>query len=118
LKKLCIVFRQSPHGTAQGREALDLALLSASFEQEVSLVFTDEGLLNLLNNQSPETIGAKDYIATFGALPLYDVDTILACKDSMIELSLVEDDIKLEVEVCSSQRIASHLSQVDEVLVF
>jgi tRNA 2-thiouridine synthesizing protein C len=118
LKKLCIVFRQGPHGSAQGREALDLALLSASFEQEVSLVFTDEGLLNLLNHQSPETIGTKDYIATFGALPLYDVDTILVCKDSMKELSLVEDDLKLVVEVCEPRMIASHFSQVDEVLVF
>lgn len=118
MKKLCIVFSQGPHGNANGREALDLALLSASFEQEVSLVFTDEGILNLIKNQSPETVGAKDYIATFGALPLYDVETIIVCEVAMTELALTKDDIKLEVQFCSPQAIAAHLNHVDEVLVF
>ncbi|ACJ29281.1 DsrE-like protein [Shewanella piezotolerans WP3] len=118
MKKLCIVFSQGPHGNAKGREALDLALLSASFEQQVSLVFTDEGILNLLKNQAPETVGAKDYIATFGALPLYDIETILVCEAAMKELALTEHDIKLEVQFCSSQAIAEHFNHVDEVLVF
>ena len=42
MKKLAIIFRRAPHGSASGREGLDLALLSASFEQEVSLIFTAE----------------------------------------------------------------------------
>ncbi|WOT06830.1 sulfurtransferase complex subunit TusC [Shewanella youngdeokensis] len=118
MKQLCIIFRQAPHGNAQGREALDLALLSASFEQEVSLIFTDEGILNLLDNQEPELIGAKDYIATFGALPMYDVDTILVCQQSMQTLAIQASDFKIDVEVCSAAKITHHLSLVDEVLVF
>ncbi|MGL4834236.1 MAG: DsrE family protein, partial [Shewanella sp.] len=50
MKKICILFRSAPHGTTKGREGLDLALLSASFEQEVSLLFVDEGILHLVKD--------------------------------------------------------------------
>ncbi|ABV87429.1 sulfurtransferase complex subunit TusC [Shewanella pealeana] len=118
MKKLCIIFRQAPHGTAHGREGLDLSLLSASFEQEVSLIFTDEGLLTLLQDQDPESVGAKDYIATLGALPLYDIETVLVCQDSMLELGLQQTDFRIDVEQRSAEEISSHLANADEVIVF
>ncbi|MGS0680613.1 sulfurtransferase complex subunit TusC [Shewanella sp. 125m-7] len=118
MKKICIVFRHAPHGTSHGREGLDLSLLSASFEQEVSLLFTDEGLLTLLKDQDPESIGAKDYIATLGALPLYDIDTVLVCQESMQEFELAQDDLRIGVTLANPGKIAEHLKYVDEVIVF
>ncbi|MGS0689282.1 sulfurtransferase complex subunit TusC [Shewanella sp. 30m-9] len=118
MKKLCIIFKQAPHGTAHGREGLDLSLLSASFEQEVSLIFTGEGLLTLLKNQDPESIGCKDYIATLGALPLYDIDTVLVCQESMHELGLLETDFRITASISTAIEISTHLAGVDEVIVF
>ncbi|GIU32781.1 MULTISPECIES: sulfurtransferase complex subunit TusC [unclassified Shewanella] len=118
MKKLCIVFKQPPHGTAHGREGLDLSLLSASFEKEVSLLFTNEGVLTLLKGQDPESIGAKDYIATLGALPLYDIDTVLVCKESMQELGLSEQELRIGVTLSAPDEITSHFNAVDEVIVF
>ncbi|GIU46810.1 sulfurtransferase TusC [Shewanella sairae] len=118
MKKLCIVFKQPPHGTAHGREGLDLSLLSASFEQEVSLLFTNEGVLTLVKDQDPESIGAKDYIATLGALPLYEIDTVIVCEQSLLELGLTESDLRIGVSVINSELISGHLNDVDEVIVF
>lgn len=118
MKKLCIVFRQAPHGTAHGREGLDLSLLSASFEQEVSLLFTDEGVLTLLKSQDPESIGSKDYIAALGALSLYDIETVLVCQESMQELALERQDLRIDVSAVMPADISKHLAEVDEVLVF
>ncbi len=118
MKKLTIIFRHPPHGTPHGREALDLALLSASFEQEVSLIFVDEGVLNLVKMQHPELVGAKDFIATFGALPLYDVDTVLACKTSLLEYGLDNTELTIKLDQVSPAEITQHLADADEVLVF
>lgn len=118
MKKVAIVFRRAPHGSPHGREALDLALLSASFEQEVSLIFVDDGVLNLVKDQQPERVGAKDYIATFGALPLYDVDTVLACEESLVEYGLEPTELAIEVDKVPPSVITEQLTQVDEVLVF
>jgi len=118
MKKIAIIFRRAPHGTPHGREALDLALLSASFEQQVSLIFADEGVLNLVAQQVPELVGAKDYIATFGALPLYDVDTILVCQDSLAQYGLTDKALTIAAVPVAAAVIAQHLADVDEVLVF
>lgn len=118
MKKLTIVFRRAPHGTPHGREALDLALLSASFEQEVSLIFVDEGVLNLVKAQHPELVGAKDFIATFGALPLYDVDTVLACEVSLLEYGLSNTELTMNLNKVTQAEIKQHLADADEVLVF
>lgn len=118
MKKLCIVFRSPPHGTTQGREALDLALLSASFEQQVSLVFVDEGVLHLVRDQQPELLGGKDYLATLKALPLYDIDTVLVCKQSLADFGLSHGLLAIAVSVANDEAISAHLNHVDEVLVF
>ncbi|GIU26554.1 sulfurtransferase complex subunit TusC [Shewanella schlegeliana] len=118
MKKLCIIFRQAPHGTAHGREGLDLSLLSASFEQEVSLLFSDEGLLTLLKSQDPESIGSKDYIAALGALSLYDIETVLVCQESMQALGLELEDLRIDLSAALPTEISKHLAEVDEVLVF
>lgn len=118
MKKITIIFRRAPHGTAHGREALDLALLSASFEQEVSLLFMDEGVLNLVPNQKPELAGAKDYIATFGALSLYDIDTVLVCSDSLEHFGLSGKELTIALTRVDTLTISDHIQQADEVLVF
>lgn len=118
MKKICILFRSAPHGTVKGREGLDLALLSASFEQEVSLVFVDEGVLHLIKDQQPELIGGKDYLATFKALPLYDIESVFVCKQSLTDYGLSHGLLAIPVTIVNDEAIAAHLKSVDEVLVF
>lgn len=118
MKKITFIFRTAPHGSAKGREALDLALLSASFEQEVSLIFSDEGVLNLVTDQQPELIGAKDYIATFKALPLYDIEHVYVCKQSLADFGMSRSALTIPVETMSAEDICQHLQRADEVLVF
>ncbi|MCL1124444.1 sulfurtransferase complex subunit TusC [Shewanella surugensis] len=118
MKKVTIIFRRGPHDNAAGREGLDLALLSASYEQEVSLVFTADGLFNLLSNQAPERIGCKDYIATFKALPLYDIDSVFVCQDAMQALGLVPEDFIIPITLCAADVIQQQLQSADQVWVF
>ncbi|MCG9696649.1 sulfurtransferase complex subunit TusC [Shewanella sp. Isolate11] len=118
MKKITIIFRHAPHGNASSREGLDLALLSASFEQEISLVFADDGVLNLLKEQQPSLIGGRDFISTFKALPLYDIDNTYACKQSMNERGISESQSLIDVELLELDEIKQQLTQADEVFVY
>ncbi|MFV7772558.1 sulfurtransferase complex subunit TusC [Shewanella marisflavi] len=118
MKKITLIFRHAPHGSAKAREGLDFALLSASFEQEVSIIFADEGVLNLLPGQTPEVIGAKDFVAAFKALPLYDIEQVYACQQSLQDYSLTEEDAAFPVETKTPEQIATLLAQADEVFVY
>ncbi|QIR14688.1 sulfurtransferase complex subunit TusC [Shewanella aestuarii] len=118
MKKIYILFRHSPYGSTTNREGIDLALLSASFEQQVSLVFCNEALLHLLPNQQPEKVGSKDYISVFKAFELYEIETVLACQDSMNLLGLTANDLAIEANIVNAKVIAEQLQDADEVLVF
>ncbi|MCL1072981.1 sulfurtransferase complex subunit TusC [Shewanella dokdonensis] len=118
MKAIAIIFRQGPHGNAAGREALDLALMAATYEQQVHLIFIDEGVLNLLGNQQPELIGCKDYIATFKALDLYEVASVVVSETSLNHLQLDAATLVYPATLVDDNHIRQLLEQVDEVLVF
>lgn len=81
-------------------------------------MFVDEGVLHLIKDQQPELIGAKDYISTFKALPLYDIESVFVCKQSLADYGLSHGLLSVPVTVVNDEAIAAHLKQVDEVLVF
>ncbi|GAA0783173.1 MULTISPECIES: sulfurtransferase complex subunit TusC [Pseudomonadati] len=118
MKKISIVFRHSPYGTTKTREGIDFALLSASFEQQVSLIFCDEAVLHLLPNQQAELAGSKDYVSVFKAFELYEIETILACKQSLDTLGIKQQELAIDVQIAEAEAISESLVHADEVLVF
>lgn len=118
MKKITVVFRHAPHGSACSREGLDFALLSASFEQQVTLIFVDDGVLNLLANQQPAHIGCRDYIATFKALPLYDIEQVFVCQQSLQARTLNLEHCAITVEPLEPEAITAQLQLADEVFVY
>ncbi|MCL1065549.1 sulfurtransferase complex subunit TusC [Shewanella olleyana] len=118
MKKICVIFRHSPTGNTSSREGLDFAMLSASFEQEVSVVFTDEAVLHLLAGQQPELVGSKDYLSTFKALSLYDIETVLVCHDSAKRFGIASSEFNFEAELASATQIQQLIQDANEVVVY
>ena len=44
IKKFLYVNRRAPHGTVYAHEALEVVLIGAAFDQDVSLAFIDDGV--------------------------------------------------------------------------
>lgn len=118
MKHLCIVFKRAPFSHTATREGIDFAMLSASFEQQVSLVFCDEAVLHLTHDLKGELVGSKDYTAMFKAFDLYDIETVYACEQSLVDLGLTQDELAITCEVVKADKINALLQQADEVLVF
>ena len=51
VKKFLYVNRRAPHGTVYAHEALEVVLIGAAFDQDVSLAFIDYGVFQLKKNQ-------------------------------------------------------------------
>lgn len=118
MKNITIVFRHPPHGNASSREGLDFALLSASFEQQVTLIFIDDGVLNLLPHQQPSQIGCRDYISTFKALPLYDIEEVWVASEAMDTYNVALTDCVIDVKRVDNPMITKQLNTADEVFVY
>lgn len=119
MKSVAFVFTHVPHGTSAGREGLDAALATAALCEQVSLFFIGDGVLQLCGNQQPDKVLARNYIAAFGLLPLYDIEACYLCADSLAERGLTSMDVSvLPVVVLDSAALHARLSEADHILTF
>ena len=51
-KKFLFVNRKAPYGTVYALESLEVVLISAAFEQDVSLAFIDDGVYQITKGQT------------------------------------------------------------------
>ena len=88
------VNRSAPYGSVNALESLEVVLITAALEQMTSLVFMDDGVYQLLNNQMPkESIGQKNYSKAFKALADYDVNKVYVEKESLEQRGLSSGDL-------------------------
>lgn len=99
VKKFLYVNRRAPHGTIYALESLEVVLIGAAFDQDVSLAFLDDGVYQIKKNQNTEGIGMKNFSPTYNALGDYDVKTIYVERESLEERGLaIEDLMELKYE--------------------
>jgi tRNA 2-thiouridine synthesizing protein C len=86
--------RKAPYGTVYALESLEVVLIGAAFEQDVKLVFIDDGVYQLTKGQSTEGIGMKNFSPTYSALGDYDIKEIYVDEQSLKDRGLSMDDLQ------------------------
>ena len=118
VKKFMYVNRRAPHGTIYAQESLEVVLVGAAFDQDVSVVFLDDGVYQIKKDQDTSAIETKNFSKTFRALEMYDVEKLYVEKESMQARGLTEDDLNVPVEVKTSEEIGRLMEEQDVVLSF
>jgi tRNA 2-thiouridine synthesizing protein C len=118
IKKFMYVNRKPPYGTVYALESLEVVLIGAAFDQDVSLAFIDDGVYQLTKGQSTDGIGMKNFSPTYRALEMYDVEKLYVDKDSLEARGLTEDDLIVPVEVMDSAELRDLMDSQDVVLSF
>jgi len=93
-KKFMYINRKAPYGTIYAWESLEVVLIGAAFEQDVSLAFIDDGVFQLTKGQNTADIGMKNFSPTYSALGDYEVTKIYVEKESLEERGLTLDDLQ------------------------
>ena len=93
-KKFLFFNRKAPYGTIYAWESLEVVLISAAFEQDVSLAFMDDGVYQLVKGQDTSGIGMKNFSPTYAALGDYEITKIYVEKESLEERGLTLDDLQ------------------------
>ncbi len=118
VKKFMYVNRKAPHGTIYALESLEVVLIGAAFEQDVSLAFIDDGVYQLVKGQDTQALGVKNFSPTFRALEDYDVNKLYATREAMEARGLTADDFLVPVQVVSEGELAEIMETQDVILSF
>lgn len=108
--------REAPHGTIYTYEGLEMILIMAAYDQDISVAFIDDGVYALKKGQNTEDIEIKGFAKTFGALDGYDVEKLYVDQISLEERGLNEDDLVVDVEVLNSAEIGKLMAEQDLVV--
>ncbi|MCU0832993.1 MAG: sulfurtransferase complex subunit TusC [Chromatiaceae bacterium] len=93
VKKFMYLNRKAPYGTIYAWESLEVVLIGAAFDQEVSLMFMDDGVFQLTKGQDTTGIGMKNFSPTYRTLGDYEVKSIYVDADSLVARGLTQDDL-------------------------
>ncbi|MDH4273912.1 MAG: sulfurtransferase complex subunit TusC [Gammaproteobacteria bacterium] len=131
-KKMLYLNRRAPYGSVYALESLEVVLIGAAFEQDVSLAFIDDGVFQLLKGQNTTAVGMKNFSPTYKALGDYDVRKIYVEKESLEARGLSREDLldltyedenegyaeKDSIQVVSRTDMAGIIEQNDVVFSF
>lgn len=131
-KNFMFVNRKAPYGTVYALESLEVVLIGAAFEQDVSLAFVGDGVYQIAKGQSTAGIGMKNFSPTYKALGDYEVTKLYVEKESLEARGLTLDDLmdltwedededyaeKPSIRLVSSAELAAVFDEQDVVLSF
>jgi len=131
-KNFMFVNRKAPYGTVYALESLEVVLIGAAFEQNVSLAFIGDGVYQIAKNQKTDDIGMKNFSPTYKALGDYEVTKLYVEKESLEARGLTLDDLmdltwedededyaeKPSIILVSSAELAAVMDEQEVVLSF
>lgn len=118
IKKFMYVNRKAPYGTIYALESLEVVLIAAAFDQDVSLVFMDDGVYQLKKGHQTKGIEVKNFQPTYRALDDYDVNKLYVEREALDARGLTEDDMVVPVQVMPRSEIGRLMAEQDVVLSF
>lgn len=115
---MLLVLRRGPYGNALARASLDVALAAAAFEQDVHLLFMDDGVWQLLPGQQPADIAAKNLHKTLQSMPLYDIESFYVETESLLQRQLSPSQLDGSVHLLGAEDLPAFMDGFDQVLGF
>jgi tRNA 2-thiouridine synthesizing protein C len=118
-KKLLFISRHAPYGSSLAKDALDAILASSAYDQQLSILFMDDGVFQLLANQTASEIAQKSFSSILPVLPLYEINSIYVHYESLEKRQITINELVLDsVQVIDSSAICRLLAQQDQLLSF
>jgi tRNA 2-thiouridine synthesizing protein C len=110
------VNRRAPYGTIYALEILESVLISAAFEQDISVAFLDDGVFQIKKGHDTKDLGMKNFSPTYRALAGYDIEKLYVEKESMEARGLGPDDFLVKVQVVPAAELSKLMAEQDVLI--
>ena len=117
MKSLLLIASHAPWSGLAARETLDIALAGGAFDLPVSMLWQGEGVYQLLAGQQPDLLQQKNLQAQLSGLPLFGIEQLYVCKQSLQQRNLLSEQLALEVQLVDKDQIRQLLATHVQTLV-
>lgn len=118
-KKILLISRHAPYGSSTAREAIDAALAASIYDQNIGILFMDDGVFQLLKNQQAQHVDQKNIGSILPALNLYGIENVYVHRESLDDRTITTHELILDdLQLLSNKDVGDLLSQQDQLLSF
>lgn len=110
MASILVVFSTTPHANATAKDSLDFAMAATAYGHQVSGLFIDDGVFQLLNVAPEQTFyQTKQPVKIVQSLGFYDIENIYICQQSV-------DKRMLNPKSISSEYISVDAIEIREIM--
>jgi tRNA 2-thiouridine synthesizing protein C len=113
--RIVIIHQQSAWSSSAAREAQDLSLAMAAAEHQVTVLYRDAAVTQLLPLAAPT--GVKDFTITQKLFALYNIASVAVCQQALTHFQLTPAQLRLDVDILDQTQQRALLDQADIVMV-
>lgn len=110
--------QSAPYGSIRGLEAIDALMVATVFERPIALMYINDGVLHLIENQNGVAVDQKTANAPLKALSMYGLDCIYACDKSLKRRGLGETNLISGCTILTQSEMTALLDEYDVVISF
>ena len=117
-KTILFTIRHAPYGSSLTKEAIDAILATSVYEQTLSILFMDDGVFALTQDQKSEKIAQKNIAKMLSVFPMYDISRLFVCRSSLITRGIDSRDIDESFTLVDDAELTQLFQQQDQLLSF
>jgi len=115
-RSVLVVCRSAPYGRARARDAVDVAMAFAAFDQPVTLLFLGDGVLALAAGQRPAAEFSRSLEKLLGTLADYGVEELHADAAALAARGLDAQALALPVRLAGPDELRELFAAHERVL--
>ena len=115
-KSIVLISRNAPWAGPNATEALDVALAAGAFDLPLSILYMDDGVFQLLDQQKSQQLEQKDLSANLQALPMFGIEQLYVAQQCLASRGLLNSPLAIAAERLEDQQIQKLIRQYDFVM--
>lgn len=107
--KIAVLVTSLPLDGIAARESLDLIFALAAVDHQVSVIFSDDAVYQLVNADESTELLVKDFRRSFKLFELYDIENLYLCAESLRQRQLQANALVLDVQPLENSELSQLL---------
>lgn len=103
--KIAVLLSKLPLQDIAARESLDLIFALAAVEHQVSVIFCDDAVYQLLKSEDSAELLVKDFRRSFKLFELYEIEQLYVCAESLRQRKLQASQLMLDLRALDTAEL-------------
>ncbi|MBA3988992.1 DsrE family protein [Aliidiomarina maris] len=115
---LTVINTQAPLHSDSARNALDMIMMAVSLDQAVQVIFSHDGVYQLLAQQA-SALDNKNPLVKYRVLAdIFEMDSLYVLDSALSERHLAPEQLSIKAQLISTEQMAELIAHSDKVVRF